>query len=150
MPDTPVFHFCLLEEAGKSRQKRQTQLNLVFKCGIRERIFWDIGSTQKRKAKKKPNIKFKSDTGKGKGHKICKSRDWERRNIIPSCSLSLQSSALKALVRLWEQSAKNHQWNNSGQRYHHFIAGNIKTQVTDQPAKPVNRQINCFCGTLFQ
>lgn len=53
MPDTPVFCFCVLEEAGKRRQKRHTQLNLVLKCGIRERIFWDIGSTQKRKAKKK-------------------------------------------------------------------------------------------------
>lgn len=91
MPDPPVFHFCLLERAGKGRHKRQTQLNMVF-SGIRERLFWDVGSTQKRRAKgKKSNIKFKSDAGKGKGHKIRTSRNQEGRNIIPLHSLSEQS-----------------------------------------------------------
>lgn len=55
MPDPPVFHFCLLERAGKGRHERQTQLNMVF-SGIRERLFWDVGSTQKRRAKGKKGI----------------------------------------------------------------------------------------------
>lgn len=120
MPDTPVFTFFLLEEAGKSKQERQTQLNLVFKRGIRERIYWDVGSTQKRKANEK-NIKFESDTDEGKGHEIRKSRHQEERNIIPLHSLSVKSSALKASVGLRERSAKSHQWDHSGQRHHHFI-----------------------------
>lgn len=99
MPHSPVFSFCLLEVAGKSKQERQTQLNVVFKHGIRERIYWDAGSTQKRKAKEK-STQFKSDTDEGKGHKICKSRDQEERNIIPLHSLSVKSPALKASVGL--------------------------------------------------
>lgn len=91
MPDPPVSHFCLLERAGKGRHQRQTQLNMVC-SGIRERLFWDVGSTQKEEGKgKKGNIKFKSDAGKGKGHKIRRSRNQEGRNIIPLHSLSEQS-----------------------------------------------------------
>lgn len=98
---------------------------------------------------KEKKIKFKSDTGEGKGHKICKSRDQEGRNIIPLCSLSVQSSVLEASVGLREQSAKSHQWDHLEHRHHHFIAGNSKTQVTDQPFKPVNTQ-TAFVETLFQ
>lgn len=63
--------------------RRQTQLNLVFKYGIREGIFWGIGSTQERKEeKKKKQLNLNQIVARGKVTRYVKAETKQEETLF--------------------------------------------------------------------